>query len=122
MPSPKSVITSKVDQCDTLACENTILMHARRFDEKAAQEQASKIVKMHGGSTSMKSPAPNPSTNNSLRSPPSKKGPYGTSTSNQQPANQSVDLKKKEAIDKDVPADLNNSEKKSRVSTGLDIK
>jgi hypothetical protein len=33
-----------------------------------------------------------------------------------------VDLKKKEAIDKDVPADLNNSEKKSRVSTGLDIK
>jgi hypothetical protein len=122
MPSPKSVITSKADQCDTLACENAILMHARRFDEKAAQEQAAKIAKMHGGSTSMKSPAPKPSTNNSLRSPPSKKGAYGTSTSNQQPANQSVDLKKKEAVDKDVPADLNNSEKKSRVSTGLDIK
>jgi hypothetical protein len=33
-----------------------------------------------------------------------------------------VDLKKKEAADKEVPADLNNPEKKFWVSTGLDPK
>jgi hypothetical protein len=31
-----------------------------------------------------------------------------------------VDLKKKEVVDKEVPADLNDLEKKFRVSTALD--
>jgi hypothetical protein len=55
MLGPKGVITIKVDQRDTLACENTTLMHSGRFGEKAAQEQVTKIAKMHGSSTSFKS-------------------------------------------------------------------
>jgi hypothetical protein len=58
MLGSKGVITIKVDQHDTLACENTTLMHVRRFGEKAAQEQTVKIVKTHGGSRSLKSPGP----------------------------------------------------------------
>jgi hypothetical protein len=61
-PSPKGVITIKADQHDALACENATLTHVGRFDEKAAQEQAAKIAKTHGGSTSFKSPVPKPST------------------------------------------------------------
>jgi hypothetical protein len=45
MPSPKGVITIKADQRDALACEYATLMHAGRFSEKAAQEQAAKVVK-----------------------------------------------------------------------------
>jgi hypothetical protein len=62
MLGPKGVITIMADQRDFLACENAILTHAGRFDEKAAQEQAAKIAKTHGGSTLIKSPAPKPST------------------------------------------------------------
>jgi hypothetical protein len=58
MPSPKGVITIKADQCDALAYENATLTHVGRFGKKAAQEQAAKIAKTHGGSTSFKSPAP----------------------------------------------------------------
>jgi hypothetical protein len=125
MPDPKGMITIKADQRDALACEKTTLMHAGRFGEKAAQEQAAKIVKTHGGSTSTKSPAPKSSTIEppSPPGPPSgKKGAYGTSASNQQPADQSMDLKKKEAADKEVPADLSDPEKKFRVSTCLNLK
>jgi hypothetical protein len=60
MPGPKGVITIKADQHDALACENATLMHVGRFNEKAAQEQAAKIAKTHGGSTSFKSSAPKP--------------------------------------------------------------
>jgi hypothetical protein len=45
MPGPKGVITIKADQWGTLACENATLTHVRRFGEKAAQEQAAKVVK-----------------------------------------------------------------------------
>jgi hypothetical protein len=76
---------------------------------------------MHGSGTSFKSPASKPLTIDSPR-PPSAKGAYGASASKQQPIDQSVDLKKKEAVDKEVPADLNNLEKKFRVSTSLDPK
>jgi hypothetical protein len=41
-----------------------------------------------------------------------KKGAYGTSALNQQPADQSMDRKKMEDADKEVPADLNDPEKK----------
>jgi hypothetical protein len=36
MHGPKGVITIKADQCDALACENSTLTHAGRFDKKAA--------------------------------------------------------------------------------------
>jgi hypothetical protein len=121
MPGPKDVITIKADQCDALACENTTLTYVGRFGKKVAQEQAAKIAKTHGGNTSIKSSAPKPSTIDSPRLPLAKKGAYGASVSNQQLVNQSADLKK-EAVDKEVPPDLNDSEKKFRVSTSLDPK
>jgi hypothetical protein len=58
----------------------------------------------------------------SPRPPSAKKDAYGASASNQQPADQSVDPKKKEVVDKEVPANLSDPEKKSWVSTGLDPK
>jgi hypothetical protein len=62
MPGPKGMISIKANQRDALACENTTLTHAERFGEKAAQEQATKIAKTHGSSTSIKSLVPKPST------------------------------------------------------------
>jgi hypothetical protein len=62
MPGPKGVITIKADKHDAPACVNVTLTHARRFSEKAAQEQAAKVVKTQGGSTSFKSLAPKPLT------------------------------------------------------------
>jgi hypothetical protein len=67
MPGPKGVITIKADQHDGLACENATLTHARRFGEKAAQEQATKIARTNDSSTLIKLPMPNPST---IDSPP----------------------------------------------------
>jgi hypothetical protein len=77
MLGSKGVITIKVYQHDTLACENTTLMHVRRFGEKAAQEQTVKIVKTHGGSRSLKLPAPKPLMIDSPRPLSAKKGVYG---------------------------------------------
>jgi hypothetical protein len=65
---------------------------------------------------------PKPLTIDSPRLPLAKKGAYGVSASNQQPADQSTDLKKKETIDKEVLADLNDPKKKFWVSTSLDPK
>jgi hypothetical protein len=113
-----TMIIIKANQRDALACENVILTHAGKFGEKAAQEQA----KTHGGSSSFKSPAPKPLAIDSPRPPSAKKGTYGTSASNQQPVDQSVNLKKKEPTNKEVPAELNNPEKKFWVSTCLDPK
>jgi hypothetical protein len=56
MIGPKGVITIKANQHYALACENATLTHAKRFGEKAAQEQVAKVAKMHGGSTPFKSP------------------------------------------------------------------
>jgi hypothetical protein len=86
MPGPKGMITIKVDQSDALPCENATLTHDGRFSKKAAQEQAAKKTKTHGGSTSFKSPAPKPLTIDFPRPPSAKKGAYGASTSNQQTA------------------------------------
>jgi hypothetical protein len=102
MPGPNDVITIKANQCDTLVCENTTLIHIGRFGEKATQEHATKIEKTHDGSTSIKSLVPKPSTIDSPRLSSAKKGAYGTPTSNQQSVDQSADLKKKEADDKEV--------------------
>jgi hypothetical protein len=84
MPGPKGVITIKVNQRDTLASENATLMHAERFGKKIAQEQAAKIAKTHGGSTSFKLLMPKPLMINSPRPPLAKKGAYGPSASIQQ--------------------------------------
>jgi hypothetical protein len=62
MSGPKGVVTIKSDQRDALACENATLAHARRFREKAAQEQAAKVAKTFGGNTPLRSPVPKPST------------------------------------------------------------
>jgi hypothetical protein len=85
MPGPKGVITIKADQWDALACENTTLTHAGCFGEKAAQEQAAKVVKTLGGSTSLRSSTPKPLTIGTPRPPSAKKGTYAASPSTQQP-------------------------------------
>jgi hypothetical protein len=52
-----------------------------------------------------------------------KKGAYGTSASNQQPTDKLVDRKKKkEADDKEVLVDPSNSDKKLRISIGVEAK
>jgi hypothetical protein len=61
MPGPMGVITLKLDQRDALACENTALTHAGRFDEKEAQRLAMMVAKMHGGGTPAKTVTTEPS-------------------------------------------------------------
>jgi hypothetical protein len=58
MPNPKGVITIKVDQRDTLACENATLTHVGCFSKMAMQDEAAKVAKMQGGSTPLRSVAP----------------------------------------------------------------
>jgi hypothetical protein len=74
IPSPKGIITIKTNQHDALACENATLTHDGRFSEKAAQDQAAKVVKMHDGITSFKSPVPKPLAIGSPRPLLAKKG------------------------------------------------
>jgi hypothetical protein len=88
------------------------LTQVGRFGENVAQDQAAKIAKTHNGSTSFKSPTPKPMTISSPRPLSCKKGAYGTSVSNQQRADQSADVKKKEAGNKEVPVDPSNPNKK----------
>jgi hypothetical protein len=79
MPGPKGVITIKADQHDALACENVTSTHDGRFGKNAAQDQATKVAKAHGCSTSFKSPVPKPPTIGSPQPLSVKKGAYGTS-------------------------------------------
>jgi hypothetical protein len=65
---------------------------------------------------------PKPSMIHSPRPPSAKKGAYGASASNQHLIDQLADLKKKEATDKEVSANLNDPEKKFWVNTCLDPK
>jgi hypothetical protein len=83
MSGPKGVTSIKANQRDTLACKNAALTHARRFGEKAAQEQVAKVAKTQGSSTLLKSLAPKPLIASSPQPPSSKKGTCVTSTSNQ---------------------------------------
>jgi hypothetical protein len=83
---PKGVVTIKANQRDALVCQNATLTHVGRFGEKATQEQEAKVVKMQGGSTLLRSPAPKPSTAGTPQT--AKKGTYTTSTSTQLPADE----------------------------------
>jgi hypothetical protein len=121
MHDPTDVITIKAHQRDALACENMILTYARRFGEKASQDEAAKVAKTHDGSASFKSPVPKPPTIGSPRPPLAKTGAYGASTSNQQHVDQPMDGKKEED-DKEVPVNYSNLDKKLRISTGLGAK
>jgi hypothetical protein len=118
MPSLKGIITIKADQRDALACKNASLLHARRFGEKAAQEQATKVAKIKGGSTPNKPLVSKPPTDSTPRAPAAQKGTYVASSSNQLPADQKVDnkLKGTTAEDKEVLVDPNNTDKKLRIS------
>jgi hypothetical protein len=61
LPCPRGVITLKLDQRDTLACENVALTHAGRFSKEEAQKLAVKVAKTHGGGTPTKIVTPEPS-------------------------------------------------------------
>jgi hypothetical protein len=122
MLGPKVLITIKANQRDALACENTTLTYVGRFGQMATQDQATKVAKTHGGSTSLKSLAPKPPMVGSPRPLSAKKGAYGASVSNQQPTDQPADGKKREADDKEVPVDTSNPDEKIRISTSLDAK
>jgi hypothetical protein len=65
---------------------------------------------------------PKPLTIGSPRPPSAKKGAYGASASNQQPADQREEGKKKEADEKEVSVDPSNPNKKLRISTCLEAK
>jgi hypothetical protein len=121
IPRPKGVIILKSDQRDALACENAALTHAGRFDEKEAQELAAKVVKTHGGSTLVRIAAPKAPAGSTLRPPTEKKSTFVGSTSNQHTADQPAD-DKKEATDKEVVVDPDDTNKKLRLSTELDVK
>jgi hypothetical protein len=122
MPGPKGIIVLKSDQCDVLACENTTHTHIGRFDEKEAQELATKMAKAHRGSTPIKIAAPKPPAAETFWSPAEKKNRFVGSTSNQSITDQLVDDKKKGAADKEVVVDPNDTNKKLCLSTELEAK
>jgi hypothetical protein len=122
---PKGIITIKVDQWDTLACENTSLSHAGRFGDKAAKEQATKVAKVKGGCTPSKASGSKAPTSNTLRAPPASKGTNIASASTLVPADQKADNKMKGAAgseDKEVLVDPSNLDKKLRINSNLNPK
>jgi hypothetical protein len=80
------------------------------------------VAKTHDDSTLFKLPAAKPLTIGTPRPPSAKKGTYGASVSNQPPADQLADDKKKGADDKEVPVDPSNPDKKLQISTCLEDK
>jgi hypothetical protein len=83
MSGPKGVIVFKSDQRDDLACENVALTHVGQFSEKEAQELTAKVIKTHGGSTSVRTAAPKAPAGGTLWPPAEKKSAFVGSTSNQ---------------------------------------
>jgi hypothetical protein len=65
---------------------------------------------------------PKPPISDTPQLPSVNKGTYVASSSAQLPTDQPADDKKKGAIDKEIPADLSNPDKKLWISTGLDPK
>jgi hypothetical protein len=122
MPGPKGVITLKSNQRDALACENAALTHARRLDEKEAQELAAKVAKMHGASTPVRMVVPTPQIGGTPRLHVEKKNTFVGSTSKQPTVDQPADDKKKGATYKEVSVDPNDTDKKLCLSIDLDTK
>jgi hypothetical protein len=122
MPSPKGVITLKSDQRDALAYENATLTHARRFGKKEAQDLATKMVKTHRGSTPARTTMPRPATGGTPRSPAAKKVTLVISASNQPAADQTAADEKKGVIDKEIPVDPSDADKKLRITMELEAK
>jgi hypothetical protein len=80
------------------------------------------MAKTHGWSTLVRTVAPKPPTGGTPRPPAGKNNTFVGSTSNQLTADQSVDDKKKGAMEKEVPVDPNDTDKKLRLSTEIDTK
>jgi hypothetical protein len=80
------------------------------------------MAKTQGSSIPLKTLAPKTPITSTPRPPSVKKGTHVASTSDQQPADQLADDKKKGADNKEVLADLNDPGKKLRISTKLDPK
>jgi hypothetical protein len=80
------------------------------------------VVKTFSGSTPLRSLVPKPSTVSTPLPSPVKKGTHVASGFGQVSTDQTAHEKKKEATDKEVPANLNDLKKKFWVSTGLDPK
>jgi hypothetical protein len=122
MPGPKGIIILKFDQRDALACENTTLTHAGWFGEKEAQELATKVAKVHGGSTLIRIVVSKPLAAGTHRPPLEKKNTFMGATSNQPSADQTVDDKKKGVANKEVAVDPDDTNKKVRLSIELKAK
>jgi hypothetical protein len=121
-PSPKGVITLKSYQHDALACENVALKCARKFSEKEAQDLAAKMAKTHEGNTPARTVMPRSAAGSTPPPPAAKKGTLVTSTSNQLAADQLVADEKKGAIDKEIPVDSSDADKKFCINTELETK
>jgi hypothetical protein len=99
-----------------------MLTHTGRFDEKEAQELATKVAKAHERSTPIRTAAPKPLAADTHRPPGEKKSTFMGSTSNQPIADQPVVDKKKWAAHKEVVVDPDDMNKKLRLGTELDAK
>jgi hypothetical protein len=107
-----------------LACKNASLSYVVRFGDKAA-EQAAKAAKIKGGDTPSRPLVSKAPIGNTSLVPPALKGTNIALGSTSSPTNQKVDNKLKGTVgieDKDVLVDPNNSDKKLRISMGLNPK
>jgi hypothetical protein len=96
--------------------------HTKKFSEKEAQDLAAKMAKTHGGSTPARTVMPRPVAGSTPRPPAAKKGTLVASTSNQPAADQPVANEKKGAMDKEIPVDPSDADKKLHISTELEAK
>jgi hypothetical protein len=122
MPDPRGVITLKSDQRDALVCDNIALTHAGRFDEKEAQNLATKVAKTHGGGTSARAVMLGPVAGDTLKIPIAKKGTTMTLTSTQCATDQLMADERKGATDKKILVDPSDDDKKLHISTELEAK
>jgi hypothetical protein len=122
MPGPKDIIVLKSNQRDALACENAALTHAGWFSEKEAHELAAKVAKAHGGSSTIRTAAPEPLAAGTHQPPAKKKSTFVGSTSNQPIADRPVDDKKKGLADKEVAVDPDDTNKKLHLGIELEAK
>jgi hypothetical protein len=122
MPGPRGVIILKSDQRDALACENATLTHAGRFGEKAAQNLAAKVAKMHGGGTPARTVMPGPLVGDTPKTPTATKSTTVTPTSTQRATDQLMADERKRAADKEIQVDPSDADKKLRISIELEDK